>query len=180
MAFEAAERFFAGFSFGLFAGEVGGGVGVPVGFVDGEAVKGAVELAVAAAVEAVAVGVARGGGDRCGPAGAGELCVGAEAVGAGDLADQLRGGQRPAAALLRAAAARSSRRARRALARVRGSRLVLAVIWRTSSRATRTRVVCSARARRREAFPSHLAVSSAPGGISSSGQRSCRCQRSRC
>ena len=35
------------------------------------------------------------------PAGACELCVGREAVGAGDLADQLRCGQRPTAALLK-------------------------------------------------------------------------------
>ena len=70
-----------------------------MGFVDGEAVQGAVELAVAAAVEAVAVGLTGGGGDRCGPAAARELGVGGEAVGAGDLADQLGGGQRAAAAL---------------------------------------------------------------------------------
>jgi len=56
-------------------------------------VKRAVELAVAAAVEAVAVGVARGGRDRGGPAGARELGVGGESVGAGDLADELGGGQ---------------------------------------------------------------------------------------
>ena len=71
----------------------------PVGFVDGEAVQGAVELAVAAAVEAVAVGVARGGGDRRAAGGARELGVGREAVGAGDLADELGGGQGAAAAL---------------------------------------------------------------------------------
>ena len=64
-----------------------------------EAVQRAVELAVAAAVQAVAAGVARGGGDRRGAAGARELGVGGEAVGAGDLTDQLRGGQRTAASL---------------------------------------------------------------------------------
>ena len=58
MAFEAAQRFFAGFAFGLFAGEVGSGVGIPVAFVDSETVQGAVELAVAAAVQAMAGGVA--------------------------------------------------------------------------------------------------------------------------
>jgi hypothetical protein len=81
------------------AGEVGRGFGIPGDFVDGEAVKRAVELAVAAAVEAVAVGVAQGGRDRRGPTGAGELGVGCEAVGAGDLADQLGGGQRATATL---------------------------------------------------------------------------------
>ena len=65
----------------------------------GEAVQRAVELAVAAAVQAVAVGVAGGGGYRRGPAGARELGVGGEAVGAGDLTDQLRCGQRTAASL---------------------------------------------------------------------------------
>jgi hypothetical protein len=66
-----------------------------VGLVDGEAVKSAVELAIPAAVEAVAVGLAGGGRDWGGPARAGQFGVGAEAVGAGDLADQLGGGQRP-------------------------------------------------------------------------------------
>jgi hypothetical protein len=67
----------------------------------GEAMKGAVELAVAAGVEAVSDGVARGGWDRGAAAGARELCVRREAVGAGDLADQLGGGQRAAAPLLK-------------------------------------------------------------------------------
>jgi hypothetical protein len=58
VAFEAAERFFAGFAFGLFAGDVGGCVGVPGSIVDCEAVQGAVELAVPAAVQAMSLGVA--------------------------------------------------------------------------------------------------------------------------
>jgi hypothetical protein len=62
-------------------------------------VKRAVELAVPAAVEAVAIGLTGGGRDRGGPARARELRVGAESVGAGDLADQLRGGQRAVATL---------------------------------------------------------------------------------
>jgi hypothetical protein len=99
VAFDAAERFFAGLALGLFAGQVGSGLRTPVGLVDGEAVKGAVELAVAASVQAMALGVARGGGDRGAAAGAGELGVGAEALGAGDLADQLGRGERAAAAL---------------------------------------------------------------------------------
>jgi hypothetical protein len=99
VALEAAERFFARLAFGLFACEVGGAVGVPLAFVDGEAVERAIELAVPAAVEAVAVGLTGRGGDRGGPARARELGVGAEAVGAGDLADQLCGGQRTAATL---------------------------------------------------------------------------------
>ena len=66
---------------------------------DREPVQRAVELAVAAMVEAVACGVAGGGGDRDDADGAGELGVGGEALGAGDLADQLGGGQHAAAAL---------------------------------------------------------------------------------
>ena len=135
----------------------------PCAFVDGEAMKRAVELAVAAAVEAVAVGVAGGGGDRGAAGDAGEFCVGGEAVGAGDLADQLGGGQRPAAAL--------GEQLRRVALDEGGEfcfELVDACgcsrIWRTSSRAIRTRVVCSARARRREVFPSHLAVSAPRAG----------------
>jgi hypothetical protein len=44
--------------------------------------------------------VSGGGGDRCGRAAAGELGIGGEAVGAGDLADQLGGGQRSSATLV--------------------------------------------------------------------------------
>ena len=67
--------------------------------VEREAVKRAVELAVPAAIEAMTFGVTGGCGDRGAAARARELGVGGESVGAGDLADQLRGGQRPAAAL---------------------------------------------------------------------------------
>ena len=98
VALEAADGFAAGLAFGLSAGEVGGGLGVQAAFGDGEAVQRAVELAVAAAVEAVAVRSSGGGGDRCGAGGAGELGVGGEAVDAGDLAEQLGGGQDAAAA----------------------------------------------------------------------------------
>ena len=49
---------------------------------------------------------------------------------------------------------------------------------RSSSRAIRTRAVCSARARRRAIAGVHFFENSAPPGSSSSGQRSCRCQSS--
>jgi hypothetical protein len=62
-------------------------------------VDGGVDLAVAASVQAVAVGLARADGDRGDAAGAGELGVACEALGAGDLADQLARGQRPEAGL---------------------------------------------------------------------------------
>jgi hypothetical protein len=62
-------------------------------------VDGGVDLAVAAAVQAVAVGLARADRDRCDAAGAGELGVAGEALGAGDLADQLARGQPPEAGL---------------------------------------------------------------------------------
>ena len=64
----------------------------------GESVQRAVELAVAAAVEAVPLRLSGGGGDRGRAGGAGELGVGGEAAGVGDLADQLGRGQRAAAA----------------------------------------------------------------------------------
>lgn len=69
-------------------------------------VRRAVELAVSAAVEAVTVGLPGGGGDWRGSARARELRLGAESVGAGDLADQLRGGSAHHSRALRGAAAR--------------------------------------------------------------------------
>ena len=81
------------------AGDVVAGLGVAAGAGDGDAVDGGVDLAVAAAVEAVAVGLAGADGDRRQAGGAGELGVGGEAAGAGDLADELGRGQRPEAGL---------------------------------------------------------------------------------
>ena len=99
VALEAADRFAVGFAFGGFAGDVGLGFGVAAGAGDGDAMDRRVELAVAAAVEAVAVGLARADRDWCESGGAGELGVAGKAAGAGDLADQLGGRQRPAAGL---------------------------------------------------------------------------------
>src|SRR4051812_5521696 len=96
VALEATQRFAAALALGLLAGEVGGRLGVEAAFADGEPVQRAVELAVAAAVEPVAPGLAGGGWDRCRSAAASELGVAGEAADAGDLADQLRGGQRAA------------------------------------------------------------------------------------
>ena len=53
VSFEAAERAFGGFAFGVLAGEVGAGCGVVAGAGDRDDVQGVVELAVAAAVEPV-------------------------------------------------------------------------------------------------------------------------------
>jgi hypothetical protein len=58
-------------------------------------VQGAVELAVAAAVEAVALVFAAAGVEGCDAGVAGELRVGVEAVDRSDLAEQLRGSERP-------------------------------------------------------------------------------------
>src|SRR3954447_19417338 len=99
MALEAAEGVAVGLAFGAFACDVGLGLGVAAGACDGDAVDGGVDLAVAAAVEAVAVGLARADRDRCDAAGAGEFGVAREALGAGDLADQLARGQRTEAGL---------------------------------------------------------------------------------
>jgi hypothetical protein len=54
----------------------------------------------AALVEALALRVARAGGDRRDAGGAGELGRCREALGAGDLADELGGDQRPEAGLV--------------------------------------------------------------------------------
>jgi len=51
-------------------------------------------------VETVAVGLAGADRDRCDAGRAGELGLGGEALGAGDLAEELRRGQRPEAGLL--------------------------------------------------------------------------------
>src|SRR3954454_9798983 len=99
VAFEAADGFFGVLALGAFAGDVGLGLGVAAQAGDGDAVDGGVDLAVAAAVEAVAVGLAGADRDRGDARGAGELGVGGEPVGAGDLADELGGGQRPEARL---------------------------------------------------------------------------------
>ena len=111
------------------------------------------------------------------PASARELGVGGEALDAGDLADQLGGGQHAAAALGQQLRRERRRPARRARARARRSTRVSSRMRRSSSRAIRTRAVCSARARRPPTRSCQRPVISARGGISSSGQRSCRCQR---
>jgi hypothetical protein len=100
VAFEAAQRFAAALALGLFACEVGGGVGIEAAFGDGEAVQRAVELAVAAAVEAMAGGMSGGCRDRSRTGEPSEFGVTGEALDAGDLSDQLGGGQYAAAALI--------------------------------------------------------------------------------
>ena len=89
VSFEAADGFFGALAFGAFAGDVVLGFGVAAQAGDGDAVDGGVDLAVAAAVEAVAVGLAGADRDRSDAGGPGELGVGGEAAGAGDLADEL-------------------------------------------------------------------------------------------
>ena len=89
VALEAADGFFGALAFGAFAGDVVLRFGVAAQAGDGDAVDGVVDLAVAAAVQAVAVGVAGADRDRGDAGGAGELGVGGESVGAGDLADEL-------------------------------------------------------------------------------------------
>ena len=99
VSFEAAD----GFSFGLalsgFAVEVdaGGGVGSCSG--EGDDVDGSVELAVTAAVQSVAAGVAGAGGDRCSSGVPSERGLAGEALRAGGVADQDRGGDRSASML---------------------------------------------------------------------------------
>jgi len=63
------------------------------GLGEGDPVEGGVQLAVAVAIEAPALGSTRGGRDRRAAGEVGELGVGLEASGAGNLADQLAGGE---------------------------------------------------------------------------------------
>ena len=148
MAFEAADGFFGALAFGAFAGDVVLGLGVAAQAGDGDAMDGRVDLAVAAAVEAVAVGVAGADGDRSDAGGARELGVAGEAGRAGDLADELGRGQRPEAGL----AEQLRRDLGDELAISASSALIVCEssrMRRSSSRAMRTRIVCSARASRR-------------------------------
>src|SRR3954453_15981206 len=93
VALEAADGFFGAFAFGAFAGDVVLGLGVAAQAGDGDAVERRVDLAIAAAVESMAVGVAGADGNRGDAGGARQLCVGAKASGASDLADELGCGQ---------------------------------------------------------------------------------------
>ena len=115
---------------------------------DDDAVQRGVDLAVAALVEALSLRVAGAGGDRRDPGGARELGGGGEALRAGDLADQLGSGEW--------SEARLGEQLRRELADELGDLSLECLIVRersrmrrSSSRAMRTRIVCSARARRR-------------------------------
>jgi hypothetical protein len=148
VALEAADGFFGALAFGAFAGDVGLGLGVAAGAGDGDAVDGRVDLAVAAAVEAVAVGLAGADGDRGDAGGAGELGVAGEPARAGDLADEFGRGQRPEAGL----AEQVRRDLGDKLCDLDSSALMVCESSRTrrsSSRAMRTRIVCSVRASRR-------------------------------
>src|SRR5215212_7076335 len=93
--------------------------------------------------------------------------VGCETVGAGDLADELGRGQRSAAGL----GDQLQRQCGHQLCDLGLERLIAAVSSRSrrsSSRAMRTRIVCSARARRRAIFALHLFENNAPPGSVSS------------
>ena len=173
VALEAAECFAVGLP-RRFCGDVGLSLGVAASAGDGDAMDRRVELAVAAAVEAVAVGLAGADRDRCESGGAGELASLAKrpapAISPTSLAAV--GGPNPGSesscgAIL---ATRSAISASSDL-----------MVWvslrsrRSSSRAIRTRVDCSARARRRPMRLLHFAENSALAGSVSSGQRSCRC-----
>ena len=95
VALEAADRFAGALAFAASAGDVVARLRVTARAGDDHAVQRRVDLAVAALVEPVALGVARAGGDRRDAGGAGELGRRGEALGAGDLADELGGDQRP-------------------------------------------------------------------------------------
>src|SRR4051812_43645426 len=95
VALEAANRFAGGLAFAASTLDVVAGLGVAAGAGEDHAVKRRVDLAVAALVESLALRVARAGGGRGGAGGAGGAGRCREALGAGDLADELGGDQRP-------------------------------------------------------------------------------------
>jgi hypothetical protein len=95
VALEAADRLARAVAFGpaprhvVLCGWMAAGAG------DDDAVKRGVDLAVAALIEPLALRVARAGWDRRDTGGAGELGGCGNALGAGDLAGELGGDQRP-------------------------------------------------------------------------------------
>jgi hypothetical protein len=147
VALEAADGFFGALAFGAFAGNVVLGLGVAAQAGDGDAMDGRVDLAVAAAVEAVAVGLARVTGMGATPAARASLAslanLPAPAISPTSLAAV--SGPRPGSqsscgaiwAMIWAISVSS------ALIVCESSRM-----RRSSSRAMRTLIVCSARASR--------------------------------
>jgi hypothetical protein len=97
---EAPDRLAGALAFAAPTGDVVASLGVAAGPGDDHAASRRVDLAVAALVEPVALRVARAGWDRRNAGGAGELGGRDEALGAGDLADELGGDQRPEAGLV--------------------------------------------------------------------------------
>jgi hypothetical protein len=95
VALEAADGFAGGLAFRLAPRDVVARLGVAAGAGDDDAVQRGVDLAVAALVEALSPGVARAGGDRRDPGGAGELGRCGKPLRAGDLADELGRGEGP-------------------------------------------------------------------------------------
>jgi hypothetical protein len=95
VALEAADGVFGALAFGAFARDVVLRFGVAAQPGHGDPVDGRVDLSVAAAVEPVPAGVARTDWDRGDAGRPGQLGVAAEAVRAGDLADELGRGQWP-------------------------------------------------------------------------------------
>src|SRR5215211_55920 len=101
VALEAADRLAGALAFAAASLDVVAGLRVAAGAGDDDAVQRRVDLAVAALVESVALRVARAGGDRRDAGGARELGGRGEALGAGDLADELGRRQRPEAGLVK-------------------------------------------------------------------------------
>jgi hypothetical protein len=95
VALEAADGFAGALAFATSTLDVVAGFGVAAGAGDDHAVQGRVDLAVAALVEPLALRGARAGGDRRDARRASQLRRCREALGAGDLADELGRDQRP-------------------------------------------------------------------------------------
>jgi hypothetical protein len=99
MALEIADGFFLGFAASALCGGVDRRLRVVADLCQSEHVDRVVELPVAARVQAMAVGAPGADRDRRACPEPGELRVAGEPIDPGDLADQLRGDQRPDARL---------------------------------------------------------------------------------
>src|SRR3954454_3865434 len=95
VALEAADRFAGALAFATPAIDVVARRRVTACAGDDHAVQRRVDLAVSASVEPLALGVSRAGGDPCDARRAGEPGRCAKALGAGGLAGELGGDQRP-------------------------------------------------------------------------------------
>ncbi len=173
VALETPDRFFGAPAFGPLARDVVLRLGMAAQARDGDAVDGRVDLAVAAAVEPVAVGFARADRDRRDAGAARSPAANGSRPTPSSLAPTSLGavsGPNPGSQSRCVAiwATKSAISASRASIDWLSSRM-----RRSSSRAIRTRIVCSVRASRRAIREAKLHEIARLPGNCRSGQRSC-------